>query len=86
MPDLLSLARNGNLKPGLGALLGEVHELLGKLVNGHRDLVHPHAEVREEQLPVDQRTARIVHESLCAVLEGIESKIGAGWLDRYRSV
>ena len=25
LPDLLSLARNENLKPGLGALLGEVH-------------------------------------------------------------
>jgi len=58
--------------------------VLGELVNGHRDLVHPHAEVREEQLPINEYTARAVHASLGALLDSLVRQIESGWLDRYR--
>jgi hypothetical protein len=85
LPDLLALSRNANLKPGLGALLGEVHGDLANFIKGHRDLVHPPAEVREEQLPINEYTANAVQGNLCALLDGVARQIEGGWLDRYRS-
>jgi hypothetical protein len=84
LPDLVELARK-ELRQGLDPLLGEVHESLATLINGHRDLVHPHAEVRAELLPVDEYSARAVEANLCVLLAGIARKLEGGWLKRYRS-
>jgi len=84
LPDLLRLARSSKLKTGLDPLLGDVQEVLGKLVNAHRDLVHPHAEIRDEQLPINEYTAAVAYANLCALLDGVATKIEAGWLDNYR--
>ncbi|TMB25318.1 MAG: hypothetical protein E6J62_21695 [Deltaproteobacteria bacterium] len=61
-----------------------MQEVLGKLVNAHRDLVHPHAEIRDEQLPINEYTAAVAYANLCALLDGVATKIEAGWLDNYR--
>jgi hypothetical protein len=82
LPDLVTLARK-ELHQGLQPLLREVHEGLAGLINAHRDLVHPHAEIRAEQLPISEHTRSAVVGNLCALLEGIAQKMDAGWLKDY---
>jgi hypothetical protein len=85
LPDLVTLARKPGLCAGLPPLLREVHGELAKLVAGHRDLVHPHAEVREERLPINVHTATAVQANLRVLLDGLARQIESGWLGQYRS-
>jgi hypothetical protein len=84
LPDLVALARKPGLREGLGPLLTEFHGDLARLVTGHRDLVHPHAEVREEKLPINEHTAMAVQANLCVLRDGLARQIETGWLDQYR--
>lgn len=83
LPDLVTLARKPGLCVGLPPLLREVHGELAKLVAAHRDLVHPHAEAREEQLPINVHTATAVQANLCVLLDGLARQIESGWLAHY---
>jgi len=83
LPDLVRLSRK-DLSSGLRPLLRDAYEGLAVLINGHRDLVHPHAEVRAEQLPITPHTVSAVLGSLCALLDGIAREIDAGWLADFQ--
>ncbi len=83
LPDLVTLALKPGLCAGLPPLLREVHGELAKLVAAHRDLVHPHAEAREEQLPINVHTATAVQANLCVLLDGLARQIETGWLAHY---
>jgi hypothetical protein len=85
LPDLVGLAADKDLCPGVDPLLGEVGGVIARLVAGHRDLVHPHAEVREELLTINEHTAAAVHATLCALLDDVARRIEGGWLERYRT-
>lgn len=84
LPDLVEMCRRA-LCPGLRPLLREIHHGLSQLINGHRNLIHPHAEIRGEQLPIDPHTVAAVLASLQVLLAGILREISAGWLTDYRN-
>lgn len=85
LPELVWLARKPDLSAGLRPLLGEVQRDLAHLITAHRDLVHPHAEVREEALPINGYTAAAVHANLCVVLDEVALRVEDGWLEHYRA-
>jgi hypothetical protein len=84
LPELVDLCRK-ELHVGLRPLLREVHEGLSQLINGHRNLIHPHAEIRGEQLPIDPHTVAAVLGSLQALLAGVLREIDGGWLNDYKT-
>jgi hypothetical protein len=83
LQDLLDIALDPRLKLGAGPLLREANEIIGELVTRHRNLVHPHAEARGEQLRVTANSAEAVYSNLCVLLDEMLSEIKAGWLARY---
>ncbi len=82
LPELLKLATLP-LGENLSPLLRSTHGDLVKLVNSHRDLVHPRREARGEALPVSRGTATLLNAALCSVLEQISGAIANGWLAKY---
>jgi hypothetical protein len=72
-----------SLNAGCEPLLGpEYNAMVSNLIN-HRDLVHPHREVRGSEHPVSESTSELLYSTLARVLDGIKAAIDRGWLIRY---
>src|SRR5882724_9676901 len=82
LPDLLALA-TGELVAGLAPLLGPAHKPVAQTVIDHRDLIHPHREVRRTQLRINQHSSEALYSFLCVVLHEVAEAIKAGWVRQY---
>src|SRR6266849_1084576 len=82
--DLLDLATSAELAPNCGPLLSDQVSKLGESVIDHRDLIHPHREVRAAGgLPIDKYTADALYNVLCLVLRDVANAAKNGWVRRY---
>jgi hypothetical protein len=86
LPDLLSIAPDSGLCAKCGPLLTETTRAMGVTVTDHRDLIHPHRELRAgANLAVDEHTARALHSLLCLVLRDVTAAAKRGWIKCYES-
>ncbi len=83
LPDLLAVATSDQLASGLVPLLGRALGPVAQTVIDHRDLIHPHREVRQQQLPINEHTSEALYSLVCVVLHEVARAAGAGWVRDY---
>jgi len=82
--DLLELVTSAELAPQCGPLLPPQLMKLAESVVDHRDLIHPHREVREAgSITIDEHTAEALYNVLCLVLRDLAKSAKAGWIAKY---
>ncbi len=82
LPDLLVLSLSP-LTPDLPPLLGQGFKQLLQPVIDHRDLIHPHREIRMKELKITEHSAELLYNFLCVVLHELTEATKGGWMTKY---